>query len=124
MCLWPTRSFKHAGAFDEITYFVKMKNPSENVFLNSLMVEMMVLFSGILAEMRRDYPPHSRLRIFVRHPTLASPIIIYPTFINDLTVEDILYEIDRHLRSAGLIPADERLEINVAICTFKSGGGN
>ena len=118
----PTRSFKHAGAFDEITYFVKMKNPSENVFLNSLMVEMMVLFSGILAEMRRDYPPHSRLRIFVRHPTLASPIIIYPTFINDLTVEDILYEIDRHLRSAGLIPADERLEINVAICTFKSGG--
>ena len=119
-----SRSFKHRGIVDEVTYRAKVKHPSATTDLNTLSVEMMVLFNSILSELRKTYKPHSLLRIFITHPDLLSPIIHYPTFIEDLRVEDIMKEIERRLYSAGFIPADAQLEINVAIASFPwSGSG-
>ena len=101
-----TRSFKHRGAVDEVTYRAKLKHPSSTTDLNTLSVELKALFSSILIEIRRNYKPHSLMRVFITHPDLEGKIVIYPNYIEQMTVEDIMYEIDRRLKSAGFIPAD------------------
>jgi hypothetical protein len=116
-----TASFKKIGTVDEITYRARMREPSSDVGLHTLEVELLVLFTTILAEMRRNYPPHSALRIFIRHPDFGGPMIHYPKYLEHVTVEDILTEIARRLHSAGFIPADSQLEINIAICTYPTG---
>ena len=116
-----SKSFKKIGAVDEITYIARMRDPNSDVGLHTLEVELMVLFTTVLSEMKRNYPPHSAVRIFIDHPDLKRAIVIYPDWLDNHKVEDILQRIQRVLKSAGFIAADSRLEINIAICALPTG---
>ena len=118
-----SKSFKDKKVVNEITYNLTLRYPEPEVGLDSLQEEMQGLFESILEEYRAQYGPRTKMRIFIDHPMLESPIIIYPEFLGLLTVEDIWREIERRLTSAGHIPADTNLVISVAICKTMAGKG-
>ena len=118
-----SRSFKQSHAAREISYRAKLKNPAQHVPLGDLLPQLHALFETLLAETRRNYGDAGVMRIYISHPQLESAIIIPPTFLGDLTSEDILRKIDNVLYSAGSIPADDEIDINVAVVEFLSGSG-
>ena len=118
-----TKSFKHSNAVNEITYTVGLRHPSDQIPLSSLFPELLGMFETLLDEMMERYGPGSMMRIFMTHPRLESAIIIYPDYLGKMNVGEIMAEIERHIKSAGHIPADENLSINVAICSLLSGRG-
>ena len=118
-----SKSFKDKKVANEITYNLTLRYPEPELGLDSLQEEMQGLFESILEEYRAQYGPRTKMRIFIDHPMLESPIIIYPEFLGLLTVEDIWREIERRLTSAGHIPADTNLVISVAIYKTMVGKG-
>ena len=118
-----SRSFKQSHAAREISYRAKLKNPAQHVPLGDLLPQLHALFETLLGETRRNYGDAGVMRIYISHPQLESAIIIPPTFIGNLTSEDILRKIDNVLYSAGSIPADDEIDINVAVVEFLSGSG-
>ena len=100
-----------------------MKNPAENVPLTDLLPQLHALFETILNESRRNYGDAGVMRIYITHPHLESAIIVPPTYLGELNSETILRKIDNVLYSAGSIPADEEIEINVAAVEFLTGSG-
>ena len=65
--------------------------------------------------MIKQYGQGGVARIFIDHPNLEKAIIVVPTPLGKLYVKDILDHIDNVVNSAGDIPADEALDINVAV---------
>ena len=118
-----SKSFKQSHAAREITYKAKLKDQAENVPLVNLLPQLHVLFETLLSETRKNYGDAGVMRIYISHPQLESAIIIRPTYIGDLNSETILRKIDNVLYSAGSIPADDELEINIAVVEFLSGKG-
>ena len=103
-----------------LLYRAKFKNPAQHVPLGDLLPQLHALFETLLAETRRNYGDAGVIHIT---PSIESAIIIPPTFLGDLTSEDILRKIDNVLYSAGSIPADDEIDINVAVVEFLSGSG-
>ena len=62
-------------------------------------------------------------RIFIDHPKLEKAKIIVPTPLGKLFAKDILDHIGNVVNSAGDIPADEALNINVAVIKQIQGKG-
>ena len=118
-----SKSFKQSHAAREITYKAKLKEPAENVPLVNLLPQLHFLFETLLSETRKNYGDAGVMRIYISHPQLESAIIIPPTYIGDLNSETILRKIDNVLYSAGSIPADDELEINIAVVEFLTGKG-
>ena len=118
-----SKSFKQSNAAREITYKAKLKNPAEDVPLNFLLPHMHALFDSVLEEARRNYGESGVVRIYISHPNLEKAIIVPPTYLGYLTSELILEHIDNVLYSAGEIPADESLDINVGVVELIQGTG-
>ena len=59
------------------------------------------------------YGENGVARIYIDHPNLEKAIIVVPTPLHKLFVKDILDHIDNVVNSAGDIPADDTLDINV-----------
>lgn len=118
-----TKSFKNTNAAREITYQAKLKHPIDNLLLNDLGPNLQALFQTILDELKQDYGNEGVARIYINHPNLQRAIIIPPTYLGDLEIENILEHIDTVLYSAGEIPADEALDINVACVQLLKGNG-
>ena len=91
--------------------------------MSDLSTHIQAFFESILDETRRDYGEAGVMRIFMNHPDLEKPIIIIPTYLGELTFKSIIDYIDRCLYSAGVIPADELWDINVAIVQLLNGKG-
>ena len=120
-----SKSFKHKQAANETTYVVKLAEPAEDKSLSDLIVHLKALFETLLEELKSKYPADkSILRLYIEHPKLDSPIIIYPDYLSKITASDIIQQIENKIKSAGEIPADDQLVINVAICSLISGKGN
>ena len=118
-----SKSFKQSHAAREITYKAKLKTPAAEIPFNNLFAQLHGLFDTILAESRKTYGETCVMRIYITHPQLESAIIVPPTYLGDLTSEDILRKIDNVLYSAGSIPADDEIEINAAVVQLLSGSG-
>ena len=116
-----SRSFKNLQAVKEITYKAKLKNPSGDELLNDMLPKLYGLFETILEELRETYSDEDLVRVYIDHPKLEKAIIIPPTHLGELTGADILDHIDEVLYSAGDIPADEQLDINVACVKLLKG---
>lgn len=118
-----SKSFKQSNAAKEITYRAKLANPSSEVPLTDLISHIQGLFETILEETRRDYGESGVIRIYISHPNLEKPIIVPPTHIGYLTAKMIIEHIENVLYSAGHIPADNNVEINVAVVEMIKGSG-
>ena len=116
-------SFKQSNAAREITYWARLKNPSDDVPLSDLSTHIQASFESILDEARRDYGESGVMRIFIRHPRLERPIIFPSTYLGLLDSQMIMDQIDSILYSAGEIPADDSIEINAAVVELLKGQG-
>ena len=110
-----SKSFHESEAAKEITYRAK--------FLTDLAPHLYALFPTLIDEMIAQYGLGGIARIFIDHPNLEKAIIVVPTPIGKLFVKDILDHIDSVVNSAGDIPADEALDINVAVIKQIQGQG-
>ena len=117
-----TRSFHKSEAAQEITYRAKLKHPAPDSNLSDLQPHLTALFESITEEMRIRYGDHGIARIYIDHPNLEKAIIVTPREIRELNTQDILDYIDEVVNSAGKIPADESLDINVAVIKSIVGG--
>ena len=71
--------------------------------------------------MKVKYGEYGLARIYI-DPNLEKAIIVTPRETKELKVQDILDYIDDVVNSAGEIPADEALDINVAVIKNIVGG--
>ena len=118
-----SKSFKGSNKAREITYTAQLKYPAENVYLNNVTTDLHALFDAVLNEGIRDYGEAGVMRIYINHPKLESAIIIPPTHLGELDSEVVMGYIDAVLKSAGQIPLDEEIEINVALVEILQGSG-
>ena len=120
--IFGTRSFHKSEAAQEITYRAKLKHPAPDSNLSDLQPHLTALFESIIEEMRIRYGDHGIARIYIDHPNLEKAIIVTPREIRELNTQDILDYIDEVVNSAGEIPADESLDIIVAVIKSIVGG--
>ena len=99
-----------------------MKHPAPDKNLSDLQPHLTALFESIIEEMRIKYGEHGIARIYIDHPNLERAIIVTPREIRELNTQQILDYIDEVVNSAGEIPADEALDINVAVIKSIVGG--
>ncbi len=116
-------SFKQSNAAREITYRARVRYPAADVQLNNLLPHLHALFDTVLEEARRNYGESGVIRIYISHPQLQKAIIVPPTYLGHLNSELILEHVDNVLYSAGEIPADDSLEVNVAVVELIRGNG-
>ena len=81
------------------------------------------MFETLLQHTREKYGKDGVARIYINHPKLESPIIVRPKYLWELSGTEILEVIDTVLYSAGNIPADDKLDINIAIIKLVKGSG-
>ena len=118
-----SKSFKQVNAAFEMTYKVKLAHRTPDLLLNNLLPNLQALFDTLLDHIREQYGEDGVARIYINHPKLESAIIVRPKKIWDLTATEILEVIDEVLYSAGNIPADDELDINIAIIKLLKGSG-
>ena len=99
-----------------------MKHPAPDKKLSDLEPHLSALFQSLIDEMRVKYGEYGLARIYIDHPNLEKAIIVTPREVKDLNVQDILDYIDDVVNSAGEIPADEVLDINIAVIKNIVGG--
>lgn len=121
--LMNSKSFKGSSAVKEMTYRAKLKYPIENATLNGLSEHVEALFDNLIDETRKEYGEEGVGRVYINHPNLEKAIIVPPTYLGDLNSQIILDQIDVVLYSAGDIPADDALEINLAVVKMIKGRG-
>ena len=121
--IFNTKSFHKSEAAQELTYRAAMKNPNTALNLADLQPHLEALFSTLLTNLRKSYENGSIARLYIDHPNLEKAIIVVPTPLSKLTPTLILDHIDNAVNSAGEIPADEALEINVAVIKTLQGNG-
>ena len=118
-----SKSFKQSNAVREITYKARMKYPAADVHMSNLLPHLHALFDTVLQEARKDYGESGVIRMYIDHPQLQKAIIVTPTYLGDLNPEKILEYMDEVLYSAGDIPADDSLDLNVAVVDLIAGNG-
>ena len=106
-----------------MTYKVKLNNSNPELLFNNLLPNLQALFDTLLDHTREQYGEEGVGRIYINHPKLESAIIIRPKYLWDLSGSEILQVIDESLYSAGEIPADDELDINIAIVKLMKGSG-
>lgn len=107
----------------ELTYKAHLKYPSSDIYLSDLTPQLTALFQTLLDELVLIYGRNGIARIYIDHPNLEKAIIVVPTPIHKLSVPVILDHIDNVVNSAGDIPADDTLDINVAVIRTIQGSG-
>ena len=106
-----------------MTYKVKLARENPDLLLNNLLPNLQALFDTLLHHTRQQYGEQGIARIYIDHPKLESPIIVRPKYLWELSGTEILEVIDNVLHSAGNIPADDELDINIAIIKLMKGSG-
>ena len=117
-----TKSFRGVHIASELTYRARIRNPNPNVLLIDMQLNVMHMFESLLSHLGAQYDSRDVVRIYVDHPLLNHAIIIPPTYLGYITAHSIWDEIAYVLSSASHIPADDGLDINVAIIRSIKGG--
>ena len=118
-----SKSFKNSNAAREITYRAKLKEPNANILFKELLPQLMGLFGTIIDEMKKDYGNEGVARVYIQHPNLERAIIVPPKYLGDLFPDDIIEHVDNVLSSAQEIPADDNIDINIAVVELLKGSG-
>ena len=117
-----SKNFHKSELAQEVTYRAKLKYPAPEKTITDLAPHLYGLFQSLIDEMIVKYGENNVARIYIDHPNLEKAIIVVPTPLHKLFVKDILDHIDNVVNSAGDIPADDALDINVAVIKLIQGG--
>ena len=118
-----SRSFRNANAAHEMTYKVKIARNDPDLLFNNLLPNLQAIFDTLLHHTCLQYGDQGIARIYIDHPKLESPIVVRPKHIWELSGTEIMEVIEKVLSSAGNVPADDELDINIAIIKLLKGSG-
>lgn len=118
-----SRSFKQKSAAEEITYRVRPRNQYAGETIMSVNAHLLATFEAIIEDARRRYGPESLFRLYINHPVLNSPMVFKPQYLGNVSAAKLLEAIEYRITSAGDIPIDGQLIINIAVCKIVQGGG-
>lgn len=121
--VFDSKSFHRTKAAQELTYKAKLKYPAPDKTITDLAPHLYALFQSLIWEMKKKYGQSGIARVYIDHPKLEKAIIVIPTLLSELEPKVILDHIDEVVNSAGDIPADESLDINVAVIRTIEGNG-
>ena len=117
-------SFRNTNAAHEMTYKVKMARNDPDLLFNNLLPNLQAIFDTLLHHTREQYGNQGVAQIYIDHPKLESPIIVRPKYIWELSGTEIMEVIEKVLTSTGNIPADDELDINIAIIKLLKGSAH
>ena len=121
--LFQSKSFKDKNVLNEYTYKIVPKYPTKDIPMNNILLHLKALFMSLIDEMRKEYGGAAKIRVYIWHQELKTQIVIPPQFLDKISSDILITDIENHLYSAGFIPADENLQINVAIAHVDLSGG-
>ena len=121
-----TKSFKEFNKefASEFSYTAVLKNPQPETYLGHILPQLFNLFESLLSEIKQVYAPLDLVRIFITHESItAVNIIVGPSFVRDISPQEMFATIGRAIHSNNFIPADKKLQINVAAVKNLRGTG-
>ena len=90
--------------------------------ISDILGEMYSMFNKLVTDLRNDLHNGDLVRVYLNHPILHTPITLSARPVEELTVEDIMTEVEKVLQSEDELKLDEQFEIHVGILRIPRGG--
>ena len=81
------------------------------------------MFDNLLESAWKNYAPNDLTRVLISHSPSKQFVIVPPEYLGDIDTDLILETIESNMYSAGAIPADDNIEINMAFCRLSMMNG-
>ena len=107
-----SRRYNQRLGADNISYRLKVNENLMNRRITDILGEMYMMFDNLVNNLRNELQNGDLVRLYLNHPILNVPIIISARAIEELTVEDIMTEVEK---SEEELKLDEQFEIHVGI---------
>ena len=117
-----SRNHNQRFGADNITYRLKVHKGIANRKISEVLGEMYSMFNDLVTNLRNDLQDGDLVRFYLNHPILHTPITISARPIEELSVEDIMTEVEKVLQSEEELKLDEQFEIHVGILRLPRGG--
>ena len=118
-----SRSFR-GNVAAEMTYGISFKQmPTADVPFRDFLPHLVVLFERLIDSLIEKFGSDAVCRIFIDSANLEKEIVIPVTRITEMNYQLIFQYVDKVLQSAGHIPIDDTLSINVALARLIAGSG-
>lgn len=122
-----TRRFRDKWA-EEKTFAINLRNriprqAQNNIFMNDYLDQLLNMFNEMLTDIRRNYSQNATARVYIDHPILERAIIVTPRRLKNLSGRQIIEHVEDVLSSAGEVPVDNDLRINIAVVRELDGAG-
>ena len=117
-----SRRYNQRLGADNISYRLQVNENLMNRRISDIIGEMYTMFDNLVTNLRNELQNGDLVRLYLNHPILNVPIIISARPIEELTVEDIMTEVEKVLQSEEELKLDEQFEIHVGILRIPRGG--
>ena len=117
-----SRRYNQRLGADNISYRLKVNENLMNRRITDILGEMYTMFDNLVNNLRNELQNGDIVRLYLNHPILNVPISISARAIEELTVEDIMTEVEEVLQSEEELKLDEQFEIHVGILRIPRGG--
>ena len=118
------KSRRHNRKFnaEDIVYVLRVNEHVIAKKIAEVLNELYNMFQNLLNDLRNDLQNGDLVRFYMNHPMLYAPIIIPAQPIEEISIEDIMTEIEKVLQSEEELHLDEHFEIHVGILRIPRGG--
>ena len=117
-----SRRYNQRLGADNISYRLKVQENLMDRKVSDILGELYSMFDNLITDLRNDLENGDLVRFYLNHPILNVPIIVSARPIEDLTVEDIMTDVEKVLQSEEELKLDEQFEIHVGILRIPRGG--
>ena len=107
---------------DNISYRLQLHEKLMDQKISDILGEMYSMFNKLVTDLRNDLQNGDLVRVYLNHPILHTPITVSARPVEELTVEDIMTEVEKVLQSEDELKLDEQFEIHVGILRIPRGG--
>ena len=107
---------------DNISYRLQVHEKLMDQKISDILGEMYSMFNKLVTDLRNDLHNGDLVRVYLNHPILHTPITLSARPVEELTVEDIMTEVEKVLQSEDELKLDEQFEIHVGILRIPRGG--
>ena len=118
------KSRRHNRKFnaEDIVYVFRVNKHLIAKRIAEVLNELYNMFQNLLNDLRNDLQNGDLVRFYMNHPMLYAPIIIPAQPTEEISIEDIMPEIEKVLQSEEELHLDEHFEIHVGILRIPRGG--
>ena len=117
-----SRRYNQRLGADNISYRLKVQENPLDRKVSDILGEVYSMFTNLITDLRNDLENGDLVQFYLNHPILNVPIIVSARPIEDLTVENIMTDVEKVLQSEEELKLDEQFEIHVGILRIPRGG--